>query len=124
MIDEPLAEWAIAYVNLVLAVGRYDPDFVDAYYGPPAWKAAAEAGNPQPLAELRVEARRILGGVTVAKAMAGEEVRRDYLLGQVAAVEAHLARLEGRGEHPCTRDARNTALRGELKGKGKTGTNR
>ena len=31
----PLAE---RYVRLVLAVGQHDPDFVDAYYGPPAWK--------------------------------------------------------------------------------------
>jgi hypothetical protein len=95
MIDEPLAEWAIAYVNLVLAVGRHNPDFVDAYYGPLEWKVAAEAGIPRPLAELRVEARRILEGVTMAKALAGEEVRRDYLLGQVAAVETHLTQLEG-----------------------------
>src|ERR1035437_8004091 len=95
MIDEPLAEWANAYVNLVLAVGRHDPDFVDAYYGPLEWKVAAEAGIPRPLAELRVEARRILEGVTMAKALAGEEVRRDYLLGQVAAVETHLTQLEG-----------------------------
>ncbi len=31
----PLAE---RYVRLVLAVGQHDPDFVDAYYGPPEWK--------------------------------------------------------------------------------------
>src|SRR5664279_1118397 len=95
MIDEPLAECAIAYVNLVLAVGRHDPDFVDAYYGPPGWKVTAEAGIPRPLAELQAEGRRILEGVAVAKALVGEEPRRDYLLGQVAAVKAHLARLEG-----------------------------
>jgi len=95
MIDEPLAEWAIAYVNLVLAVGRHDADFVDAYYGPPAWKVAAEAGSPRPLAELRGEARRILAGVANAAAQDLESPRRDYLLGQVAAVEAHLARLGG-----------------------------
>src|SRR5664279_3395592 len=95
MIDEPLAECAIAYVNLVLAVGRHDPDFVDAYYGPPEWKVAAEAGISRPLAELRVEARRILEGVTVAMGLTRDDVRRDYLMGQVAAVEAHLAQLEG-----------------------------
>lgn len=95
MTDEPLAEWAIAYVNLVLAVGRHDPDFVDAYYGPPGWKAAAEAGGPRPLAELRAEARRILAGVAEAKALGEQSLRRDYLLGQVAAVESHLAQLEG-----------------------------
>src|SRR5918996_834320 len=30
------------YVRLVLAVGQHDPDYVDAYYGPPEWKAEAE----------------------------------------------------------------------------------
>src|SRR6476660_1779320 len=30
------------YVKLVLALGQHDADYVDAYYGPPAWKAAAE----------------------------------------------------------------------------------
>ena len=26
------------YVRLVLAMGQHDPDYVDAYYGPPAWR--------------------------------------------------------------------------------------
>ena len=29
------------YVALVLALGQHDADYVDAYYGPPAWKATA-----------------------------------------------------------------------------------
>ena len=90
-----LSEWAADYVNLVLAVGRHDPDFVDAYYGPKVWKATAEAGTPRPLAELQIEAARILEGVTVSEAQADEALRRDYLLGQLGAVAAHLARLEG-----------------------------
>ena len=90
-----LAEWAIDYVNLVLAVGRHDADFVDAYYGPKAWKAVADAGEPRPLQELRAETRRIVEGVTVAEMRADEALRRDYLLGQLGAVEAHLTRLQG-----------------------------
>ena len=27
------------YVKLVLAMGLHDPAFVDAYYGPPEWRA-------------------------------------------------------------------------------------
>jgi hypothetical protein len=95
MLDEPLAEWANAYVRLVLAVGRHDPDFVDAYYGPPAWKAIADGGAPPPLAGLRDEARRIQEGVACSQATVDQGLRRDYLLGQVAAVEAHLARFQG-----------------------------
>ena len=33
---------ARAYVRLVLAVGRHDADYVDAYYGPPEWRAEVE----------------------------------------------------------------------------------
>ena len=33
---------AEGYVKLVLAVGQHDADYVDAYYGPPEWKKAAE----------------------------------------------------------------------------------
>lgn len=95
MNDMSLAEWAIDYVNLVLAVGRHDPDFVDAYYGPQAWKTRAETGEPRPLPELCAEARRILEGVAGSELLHDEALRRDYLLGQVEAVAAHLARLEG-----------------------------
>ncbi len=31
------------YVRLVLALGQHDRDYVDAYYGPPAWKTEAAA---------------------------------------------------------------------------------
>ena len=37
---------ASQYVRLVLAMGLHDKDYVDAYYGPPAWKAEVEASNP------------------------------------------------------------------------------
>ena len=37
------------YVKLVLQVGQHDGDFVDAYYGNPAWKPT---GAPVALAEL------------------------------------------------------------------------
>ncbi|HEY3271999.1 MAG TPA: hypothetical protein VGJ89_12385 [Geothrix sp.] len=90
-----LSGWAKDYVNLVLAVGRHDANFVDAYYGPPAWKEAAEAGSPRPLPELRAEAQRLLDGFATANVASDDAVRRDYLLGQLGAVEAHLARLEG-----------------------------
>jgi len=90
-----LSGWANDYVNLVLAVGRHDADFVDAYYGPKAWKAVADAGEPRPLAELTAEATRISEGVAASELLPEEALRRDYLLGQLGAVAAHLARLGG-----------------------------
>jgi hypothetical protein len=43
--EEPgtLRELSESYVSLVLAVGQHDPDYVDAYYGPEEWAAAAAA---------------------------------------------------------------------------------
>jgi hypothetical protein len=87
--------WASDYVNLVLTVGRHDANFVDAYYGPEAWKQVAEAGNPLPLDALEAEARRLLEGVAACEAPVDEALRRDYLLGQLRAVAAHVARLQG-----------------------------
>ena len=40
------------YVRLALALGRHDPSYVDAYYGPPEWKAEASGS----LAEIRERA--------------------------------------------------------------------
>ena len=37
--DDAAAE---SYVRLVLALGQHDAAFVDAYYGPPEWRTAAE----------------------------------------------------------------------------------
>jgi hypothetical protein len=90
-----LSKWATEYVNLVLAVGRHDGNFVDAYYGPQVLKEAAEAGAPRPLPELRAEASRLMEGIAAIVPSAEETVRKDYLLGQLGALEAHVARLGG-----------------------------
>ncbi|GLH72768.1 hypothetical protein GETHLI_12700 [Geothrix limicola] len=102
-----LSKWAIDYVNLVLAVGRHDANFVDAYYGPADLKAAADAGEPRPLGELKAEAGRLLAGIAAAEVPAVETVRRDYLLGQLGAVDARLAHLAG---HPFSFDDEAEAL--------------
>ena len=47
---------AESYVRLVLQVGLYDADFVDAYYGPPEWKPAEPSGDrPYNLKKLEEE---------------------------------------------------------------------
>lgn len=88
-----LNQVAESYVKLVLAVGRHDEMYVDAYYGPPEWKAEAERGDPVPLAELLKRARVLMG--EVEEIAAGPADRRRFLLKQVIAVEAHLRRLSG-----------------------------
>jgi hypothetical protein len=42
---DPFLEIATRYVKLVLAVGQHDADYVDAYYGAPAWRKEAEAAR-------------------------------------------------------------------------------
>src|SRR4030088_1578880 len=50
---------AESYVKLVLALGRHDADYVDAYYGPPEWKAAADSSSvPLPAIRDRAAALR------------------------------------------------------------------
>ena len=76
--DRSLSRWAADYVNLALAVGRHDANFVDAYYGPKAWRQVAEAGEPRPLAELRAEAAGLLDSVAAA-ALSGQSEHKASL---------------------------------------------
>ena len=80
------------YVKLVLAVGRHDANYVDAFYGPPAWKAANEAGEKVPLAELGRRAGDLLRKVRAAE---GPADRKRYLEKQLVAVDAEIRRLSG-----------------------------
>jgi hypothetical protein len=84
------------YVKIVLAVGQHDPDFVDAYYGPPEWKAEAAAAK-RPLSELGAEADGIAGQLAATPRSDDPllDLRRDYLRGQVHAVSARVRMLQG-----------------------------
>ena len=44
------------YVKLGLALEAHLPGYVDAYYGPAAWRAEVEAAGARPVAELAIEA--------------------------------------------------------------------
>jgi hypothetical protein len=79
------------YVRLVLAVGRHDPNYVDAYYGPPTWKAEAELGSPVPVEELRARTRELMTRLDALPRSA----RRTFLARQLAAVDGFLRRLGG-----------------------------
>jgi len=84
------------YVKLVLAVGQHDADFVDAYYGPPEWKKAADASKVS-ITDLAANAAA-LSGVLQKQPAPGDEMaklRRQYLQRQLAAVSARLRMLRG-----------------------------
>ena len=53
--DSDMNTLAERYVRLVLAMGQHDPDYVDAYYGPPEWRTEVDA-EKIPLAEITTRA--------------------------------------------------------------------
>lgn len=83
---------AESYVKLVLAVGRHDALYVDAFYGPPAWQNEAARGEPVPLPVLLATTHGLRRALEAAE---GSADRKRYLDKQLVAVEAHLRRLSG-----------------------------
>jgi len=86
-----LDDAAERYVRLALAVGRHDPSYVDAYYGPEAWKTDAEDGEPVPLPELLRQARELQADLDDG----APSERGDFLLKQLLAAEGVVRRLTG-----------------------------
>jgi hypothetical protein len=92
-----MQELSEQYVKLVLAVGQHDPDYVDAFYGPPEWRAAA---TKRPLAEIDAEAARVAAGLAAAAPPSGSDpldaLRHRYLTRQLDALRTRVAMLGGR----------------------------
>jgi len=85
------------YIKLVLLVGQHDSNFVDAYYGDPAWKPS---GAPVPLAELAAQTATLKQDVAAIvlpeKADEATRLRHKYLDKQLTAVETRIAMLSGK----------------------------
>jgi hypothetical protein len=84
---------AEAYVKLVLAMGQHDPDYVDAYYGPPEWKNQQK----KPLDAISSEATGLREELAKISEPADEmeQLRRRYLTKQLSALEARVRILNG-----------------------------
>jgi hypothetical protein len=86
------------YVRLVLAMGQHDADYVDAYYGPPAWKQEVDK-EKLPLTEIgsRADAlaREIASTPMPSNADELQQLRRQYLSRQLDALRARAAMLSG-----------------------------
>jgi len=85
------------YTRLVLAMGKHDPDYVDAFYGPPQWKLEADRDSlplPRILTIADSLARRL-----VARAPRGADaltvLRQRYLHRQLEALTARARMLNG-----------------------------
>ena len=91
---DPIAQ---AYVQLVLAVGQHDGDYVDAYYGPEDWKVEAEAMK-LPLPAIHQQAQVLvetLGETPPATDDPLIELRWRYLRGQLQSLLARVDFLSG-----------------------------
>ena len=96
--DRSMNSLAEQYVRLVLAVGQYDADYVDAYYGPPEWRKEAEA-QKLPLTEIAARAASLSRDFAAASPTpAGDEMtqlRRQYLTRQLESLRARVSMLTG-----------------------------
>jgi hypothetical protein len=91
---------AESYVKLVLAVGQHDADYVDAYYGPPEWRAEADA-HKRPLSEIRAEAETLIAEIAAHtpgrdEGDETERLRHAYLLRQLQSMVARIDLISGR----------------------------
>jgi hypothetical protein len=108
------------YAHLVLALGQHDPDYVDAFYGPPEWKSQAEK-EKKSLDQIAAEAaelsttlnqdrpspqsstkgrggREAQASKTSDAGNSGDEMlklRREYLQKQISALAARVRMLKG-----------------------------
>ncbi|SFS34705.1 hypothetical protein [Brevundimonas viscosa] len=85
------------YVALILEIGEHEDGYVDAYYGPPEWAAAAEA-NPRSVPQLIQGAATLsdrLEAISTAGADPATAQRKQYLLAHVSAAAARLRMLSG-----------------------------
>lgn len=105
------------YVAMTLEIGEHEAGYVDAYYGPPEWAAAAKA-NPRSTAELAAAAAALLLRLEQnpdAGLDADTLQRRAYLQAHVSAAGARLRMIEG--ERPAFADEAEAlfGIRPELK---------
>jgi hypothetical protein len=87
---------AEGYVKLVLAVGQHDPDYVDAYYGAPEWKKAAETAKAT-LDSIAARAQDLISQLGPVPAPDDEmqRLRLQYLRRQLSALAARVRILKG-----------------------------
>lgn len=86
------------YVKTVLALGRHDAGEVDAYYGPPQWKAEADSAAPIPLPQLASRAdslAKVVESMRLGKAKEVVLLRQRFLARQLHAVAARARIMNG-----------------------------
>jgi hypothetical protein len=88
---------AESYVKLALAVGRHDPLYVDAYYGPEAWQVAAQE-EKKPLEAIADDTKPLIAELLrldVAREEELVQLRRRFLVRQLESLVTRVHMLEG-----------------------------
>lgn len=88
---------AESYIKLVLAIGKYDTDFVDSYFGPPEWKEQAEA-QKIPLEDIRskvMHTKEELNTINISKLNDTERMRVRFIDKQLDSVMIRVDILSG-----------------------------
>jgi hypothetical protein len=89
--------YATTYVRLALALGEHDPDWVDAFYGPPAWREEAKS-EKKSLGAIHAETVTLHGQVSAVPVPRDRmlALRRNYLLEQLVAMRTRTEMLQGK----------------------------
>jgi hypothetical protein len=94
--EQVMNDIAIDYVKLVLALGVHDGDYVDAFYGPEAWKTEVEA-RASSLVDIDGDAAALIERLHAAAGGDDEldRLRHAYLLRQLQSLRTRVAMLGG-----------------------------
>lgn len=94
--DVSLDGLARDYVRLTLEIDAHESGYVDAYYGPEAWREAA-VRNPRDRPALKAEAERIVAGLAPYVSTGGEQGQRARVLqANTSSARFRLDMIEGR----------------------------
>ena len=96
MTSDPLAraqnDIGTAYVRLALAIEQHQPSYIDAFFGPAAWKTRAEMEGKLALSELSARALTLARSI---ESLAADSQRTRFLAKQVTAMQTTLRILAG-----------------------------
>ncbi len=86
---------AADYVKMTLVLGERETGYVDAFYGPPEWLAAAKT-DKRTVVDLGNEATRLTTRLSALPPATGLDARRrSFLTGQLKAAETRIAMMQG-----------------------------
>jgi hypothetical protein len=113
--DMTIDEIARAYVSLVLEIDAHESGYVDAYYGPAEWRAAART-NPRQRDQRKTDADTLAASLRQLRAPDSEAANRArVLLAQITSARFRLDMIDGKRVKFADEAERLFALRPKLK---------